>query len=362
MKSPFNRGGLRFCLVILALVAGAIGYSTEKTILFGTPLVLLGVVIHIWAKGCLVRNRTVTMIGPYRYVRHPFYLANGLVDAGIAVMSGWPVLWVVLPIWWLWIYLPVMREEEGFLSSSFPDVYEEYKRRIPRLIPLRRPLPKKGPEFSWRHYHISDGRELTRALRIVAYPLLFFVWLQITRDGRKILTDNYCLELWATSVLFLLYGLAWEAKRHLKDHKPILPKMVSQPGVRLMIALAFLVVAGLVTVLETELDVPMVPVGAAVLVASGVMYLCFRNQPAELLAECLAVLGATIMCELLWLMVIPILLYAALFMDRRLEVERSAEQPLSPQIPLQPAFAFLVYPVVLVCGLTIAVLKEAFID
>ena len=136
MKTPFDRGGLRFFLVLAGLVRGC---ATNATILAGVPFIVLGTALHFWAKGCLRQNQVLAMGGPYRFVRHPFYLANALIDAGVAVMSGWWVLQVVLPVWWLAIYIPVMRKEENYLTDVFGAAYEEYKKQTPRLIPWRRP-------------------------------------------------------------------------------------------------------------------------------------------------------------------------------------------------------------------------------
>src|SRR5258708_54701 len=131
MKSPLNRGGLRFYLVLLALLAGTLfaNSTTPRSILAGMPLLLLGVSLHTWAKGCLRQNRFVATIGPYRFVRHPFYLANALIDTGLVTMSGllahsacWPLA-IVLPVWWLAIYIPVIRGEERYLAEKFPDEY-----------------------------------------------------------------------------------------------------------------------------------------------------------------------------------------------------------------------------------------------
>ena len=133
MKSPLNRGGLRSYLAATALIAGPLAActTTPRRILAGLPCLLLGAWLHTWAKGCLRQNRVVAQIGPYRFVRHPFYLANALIDAGIVIMSGWWPLAIVLPPWWLAIYLPVMRGEERYLVENFPDEYPEYKRRVP---------------------------------------------------------------------------------------------------------------------------------------------------------------------------------------------------------------------------------------
>ena len=93
-------------------------------------------------------------------MRHPFYLANGLIDAAIAVMSGWWVLQLVLPVWWLAVYLPVMRKEEAHLLGLFGRVYGDYRRRVPRLLPWRLPLPAGGDGFRWSNRNIAVEGEI----------------------------------------------------------------------------------------------------------------------------------------------------------------------------------------------------------
>ena len=84
-RPPWDRGGLRTYLVIIALIAGRGDY---RAVLWGLLLFLPGMVLHVYAKGCLRQNQVVSRGGPYRFVRHPFYSANSLIDMGIAIMSG----------------------------------------------------------------------------------------------------------------------------------------------------------------------------------------------------------------------------------------------------------------------------------
>lgn len=77
--------------------------------------------------------------GPYRLVRHPLY-------SGILVL-----LWVSADItadrflfnvlWSLWIIGATILEERD-LEREFGDVYREYKRKVPMLVPWRRPAPE----------------------------------------------------------------------------------------------------------------------------------------------------------------------------------------------------------------------------
>ncbi|MGA2035584.1 MAG: isoprenylcysteine carboxylmethyltransferase family protein [Thermoguttaceae bacterium] len=207
MKRPLDRGGLRFYLVLIALVRGA---ATPRTIAAGVPLLLLGAALHLWAKGCLRQNRSVTRIGPYRFVRHPFYLANALIDAGIAVMSGWWVLQAVLPAWWLTVYLPVMRSEEDYLTRVFGSVHEDYRRRIPRLVPWRRPLPRTVEGFCWNNPNLTVDGAASRALRLLAYPLLLLLCGRLRASGAALPADPIMLA--ALVGLAAIYALAWATK------------------------------------------------------------------------------------------------------------------------------------------------------
>ncbi len=212
MKLPHDRGGLRFWLVLLALARGA---ATHATILAAAPVLLAGVALHFWAKGCLRQNRVVAMGGPYRFVRHPFYLANALVDAALAVMSGWWLLGIVLPGWWLAVYLPVIRREERWLGTAFAGVYHEYRRRVPCLLPWRRGLPPAAEGFSWQNPNIAVEGELARAIRLLAYPLLFLTLGDLRAAGLSAwASPTHCI---APALAAATYLLAWTLRPRRRD-------------------------------------------------------------------------------------------------------------------------------------------------
>jgi hypothetical protein len=323
MKSPLNRGGLRFFLVLVALIRGV---STPTTILAGVPLILLGAAVHFWAKGCLRQNRVVAMIGPYRFVRHPFYLANALIDAGIAVMSGWWVIQVVLPLWWLAIYIPVIRGEEAYLLKTFGSVYGEYKKRVPALVPWCRPLPSTGEGFRWSNPNIAHGEETPRALRILAYPFLFYVCMQLRAEGTEFFSDG--LKAAALAVIALLYGLAWELERHQRRRRLILPTSTARPVFRAAVALGLVALALFGTTPRLATHDAMLPLGAALLALSLAVY--SRRGVRALVAECMALVGVIALCGWLWLAAIPILLYMAWMLDSRLPFAEEADASCEP--------------------------------
>ena len=80
------------------------------------------------------RPSLIVKTGPYKFIRHPVYLANMLILLGFVFSSG--SVWVVISTLWGWGYmLRSIVKEDAFLSKEFPD-YCEYKRKTWRIIPF----------------------------------------------------------------------------------------------------------------------------------------------------------------------------------------------------------------------------------
>jgi Phospholipid methyltransferase len=103
-------------------------------IAWSLALVLPGLWLRGYAAGYVKKNRELTQTGPYAHTRNPLYLGSILIAAGFAVaLLSWPVA-LVLAFMFLIIYIPVIASEERFLRATFAD-FEDYCRRVPRLIP-----------------------------------------------------------------------------------------------------------------------------------------------------------------------------------------------------------------------------------
>jgi protein-S-isoprenylcysteine O-methyltransferase Ste14 len=101
-------------------------------------LVLPGLWLRAYASGYVKKNRELTVTGPYAHTRNPLYLGSMLIAAGFAVaLLSWPVA-LVLAAGFTVIYVPVIASEERFLRATFPG-FDDYCRRVPRLIPLLTP-------------------------------------------------------------------------------------------------------------------------------------------------------------------------------------------------------------------------------
>jgi protein-S-isoprenylcysteine O-methyltransferase Ste14 len=103
-------------------------------LLIGMVLTVLGIAIRALASGQVKKDRELTTTGPYAYVRNPLYL--GSIVIAIGFMAAARDLWVaiILLLFFVLVYVPVIRGEEKYLRRQFPG-YAEYTRRVPSLVP-----------------------------------------------------------------------------------------------------------------------------------------------------------------------------------------------------------------------------------
>ncbi len=72
--------------------------------------------------------------GPYRYMRHPRYLALLLSRIGFALAIASVIALVILPGWFISVWLR-MKREERYLLGEFDGEYEKFMRSHARLLP-----------------------------------------------------------------------------------------------------------------------------------------------------------------------------------------------------------------------------------
>jgi len=83
------------------------------------------------------RTEKIVTTGAYSIVRHPQYLGGLLAHVGISfLLSAWYSL-LLTPFMIVLIYL-ISRKEEEELIREFGKEYEDYKKKVPMLIPKLR--------------------------------------------------------------------------------------------------------------------------------------------------------------------------------------------------------------------------------
>lgn len=126
---------------------------TRLSIAAGTLVALAGVWIRAAASGHVRKNQELTTTGPYGYTRNPLYLGSIIIAVGFAIAARNLWIGLILVMFFLAIYLPVIRSEEQFLRGKFPN-YDEYAARVPRLLPRLTSASKDSGAFS-RHLYFQ---------------------------------------------------------------------------------------------------------------------------------------------------------------------------------------------------------------
>ena len=149
-----------------------LAHPTIRSVAAGSCILLIGLLVRTLASGHVKKNEQLANSGPYAYTRNPLYFGSLILAAGFAVASrSWWVALIAAAMFFA-IYIPVIRGEEAFLRSHFPE-FEEYARRVPRLFPRLRPHRGSATSFSWdlywkhREYNAAIGAALMIAAMVV---------------------------------------------------------------------------------------------------------------------------------------------------------------------------------------------------
>ena len=83
----------------------------------------------------LAEARRLVTEGPYRVVRHPLYICEGVATLGVMLQMISPVAVLIVIAAWTVQYRRMINEEK-ILSAAFPE-YRAYAARTPLVIPAR---------------------------------------------------------------------------------------------------------------------------------------------------------------------------------------------------------------------------------
>lgn len=163
------RGLLMPIALVLVLVPGPkLLAEPWLAALIGFPIALLGELARVATIGLdyIIRGgkdrqvyaeRLVTK-GFYNHTRNPMYFGNLLLLVGFAIgANSWLLLAIGVPLAVL-VHVGIIAAEEDFLRGKFGADYEDFCRRVPRLIPNLSGLGTtlKGMEFNWRRVVIKE--------------------------------------------------------------------------------------------------------------------------------------------------------------------------------------------------------------
>ena len=203
-----TRSGLRDAVILLSAGAAIFSAVTAAEIVVASVLLLLGSFIHFLSKGVLIRNEVLCQEGIYRIVRHPYYLANYLIDSSFCLFSGNLYLVLLYPFLFFWSYGPTLRKEEGTLTEKHGDASVSYLLSTPPVFPDRHSILHAKSLLAGYSLARISGKEVARIVRFYAMALLI---LALHRVGGGRLLSLAFLSDRAVAVLLALAGLLYAA-------------------------------------------------------------------------------------------------------------------------------------------------------
>ena len=164
--------GLSFTLLknspaLLILIGEFFGIPEREAIRVGyffvAGVMMIVSLLRMWAGSILSSERVMAfrvqvdslhMKGPYRLVRNPIYLADLIAFAGFTLVLPW--IGILLPILIYIHYIRLIDYEEISLNPLYGQMYQEYRKTTPRLLPNIESLKKI--HFAFREFSINkDG-------------------------------------------------------------------------------------------------------------------------------------------------------------------------------------------------------------
>lgn len=156
---------------------------TAQSFALGLGLVLLSEALRVNAiryagghtRGLSLRAPRLATGGPYARLRHPLYVGNAGVCAGliVAAWAGWPTFPFLFAAAFLVQYALFIRREERFLAETFGAEWRAYAARVPAVgwgsagVPEARPAPVLGVNEALR-VEFSTLRTILVLLVLVA--------------------------------------------------------------------------------------------------------------------------------------------------------------------------------------------------
>jgi protein-S-isoprenylcysteine O-methyltransferase Ste14 len=197
----FHDGWLAFFVGLAVALAG----QSLRAVTIGLDYIIRG------GRNRRVYAEKLVQGGIFTHCRNPLYVGNFLLLLGVGIASN-SLLFLAIGIpFFMFVYWAIIAAEEAFLRGKFGDEFEDYCRRVNRLLPSLAGLGAtlQGMRFNWRRLITAEYG--TTYIWVAAILLLTLEDLWLTREYQRYQTASSIL--W---VLLILATLGYGITRYFK--------------------------------------------------------------------------------------------------------------------------------------------------
>ncbi|MBI2930397.1 MAG: isoprenylcysteine carboxylmethyltransferase family protein [Planctomycetes bacterium] len=146
----------------------------------GVALLAFAQWIRFWAAGHLVKNKVLTVTGPYAYVKNPLYIGTflGMIGFALVAMGDPRHPWYFRFLNWMMLgagvlafvayYVPYKKKREGDrLHELFGEAWDHYDRSVRDYVP-RCTRYERAADAPWSWRAACENSEQWTPLAIVA--------------------------------------------------------------------------------------------------------------------------------------------------------------------------------------------------
>ncbi len=158
----------------VALACLWLSEPAPKTLLLGSLVGLLGLLVRAAAAGHLRKHEVLATTGPYAWTRNPLYFGSAILSAGFAIAAASWWAGALVAGYFAAFYPAVMRREEQELRERYGSSFEAYAARVPRFWPRPKPAAPSAGTFSFQNY--LRNREYQTAIGFAL--AVYLLWLR----------------------------------------------------------------------------------------------------------------------------------------------------------------------------------------
>jgi len=182
--------------------------------LASVAVALAGLGLRVWTVGSAPagtserstinpRASQLRTTGPYSLMRHPLYVANGMMALGLSLFPGIWYLPVILVLATLLYYERIAVREEAFLADRFGGDFDAWSARVSACRPSLSTYRRSAIPYSWKKVLRHEFHGL---LVIAAGAFVFDAMQERVRSGGWRVDVPWAWFFAASAALFLVFA------------------------------------------------------------------------------------------------------------------------------------------------------------